>query len=281
MTEEIEIELPEVEDQEDSLESKTPERDYVAEATKQGWRPPSELKDPSRGLDAKTFVERGEEFAPFIKAKAKEVESKNAELEHKLAEQELAIERNNRITEKLIERAKQEALELNARERKTAWEQGDDAKYDELDKKRDTIGNEFKIEPAKSHTEVIPKHAAVSKFEQENPWYGQDMILTKNADDLDAALIASNRFTSVEARHAEVKRQIVEAFPHKFANPNREIKTGLGTGRSPAKSSSNKKGWDAMPEADKKVAAGFLKGGKSKEDYAKTYWEMIKEDENA
>lgn len=275
-----EIEDIEIEGQETESTEKAPERDYVAEATKQGWRPPSELKDPSRGVDAKTFVERGEEFAPFIKAKARETESKNAELERRIVEQDAAIERANKISEKLIERARQEALEQNARERKAAWEQGDDAKYEALDKKRDTIADEFKVEPVKQKINITPD-PYVNKFQQENPWYGQDLVLTDTAESLDKRLIATGRFSSIEARHAEVKRLVVEAFPHKFANPNREIKTGMGTGRSPAKPSSSKKGWDAMPEADKRMAAGFLKGGKTKEDYAKTYWEMIKEDENA
>ncbi len=277
MTDEIEdIEIEEGQEP----ESTVVERDYEAEAIKQGWRSPDKLKDPSKGLDAKTFVERGEEFAPFIKAKAKEVENKNAELERRIAEQDAAIERANRISEKLLDQAKQETLAKIKADQKTAWEQGDDARYNELDKRRDNLADEFRVEPVKQKIVDAPD-PYVSKFQQENSWYNQDLILTNTANSLDASLIASGRFNSVEARHAEVKRQIIEAFPHKFANPNREVKTGMGTGRSPAKSSSAKKGWDNMPEADKRMAAGFLKGGKSKEDYAKTYWEMIKEDDNA
>ncbi len=281
MIDEIEdIETPEVESDQE-IESTEPERDYIAEATKQGWVPPEKMKDPSRGVDAKTFVERGEIFRPALNAKFKEAENKLAEYDRKFQEQEAAIERSNRIAEKLHERAKQDALEQIKSEQKKAWEQGDDARYNELDKRRDNLAEEFKVEPLKPRIEAPQVDQYVSKFQQENPWYNQDLILTDAAENLDKRLIASGRFTSVEARHAEVKRLVVEAFPHKFTNPNREIKTGMGTGRSPAKSSSTKKGWDAMPEADKRMATGFLRGGKSKEDYAKTYWEMIKEDDNA
>ncbi len=279
MTDEIEDIESEVEEGQE-VESTESERDYEAEATKQGWIPPEKMKDPSRGVDAKTFVERGEVFRPALNAKFKEAENKLAEYDRKFQEQEAAIERSNRIAEKLHERAKQDALEQIKSEQKKAWEQGDDIRYNELDKRRDNLADEFKIEPVKQKVVDAPD-PYVNKFQQENPWYNQDLILTNTANSLDASLIASGRFNSVEARHAEVKRQIIEAFPHKFSNPNREVKTGMGTGRSPAKSSSNKKGWEAMPEADKRMAAGFLKGGKSKEDYAKTYWEMIKEDDNA
>lgn len=278
MSEEIEDIIDDGQESE-AVENTEEERDYEAEAIRQGWRPPSELKDPKKGVDARTFVERGEEFAPFIKAKAKEQEAKLAEYDRKFAEQEAAIERSNRLSERMLEKAKQDALEQNARERKTAWEQGDDAKYEALDKKRDTIADEFKVEPVKK-AEAFTPDPHVSRFQQDNPWYGQDLILTNTANSLDASLIQTGRFNSVEARHAEVKRQIVEAFPHKFENPNRTKPNALGGGRNPAKTST-KKGWDAMPEADKKMAAGFLRGGKSKDDYATEYWKMIKEDENA
>lgn len=254
------------------------EQDYEGEAKKQGWVPKEQYKNPDKWVDAKTFVERGEAFRPALNAKFKEAEAKIAEQNRKLAEQEAAIERSNRLYERLAEKATQDAIEKNAQERKVAWEQGDDARYNELDRQRDNIPNQFKVEPVKK-AEVFTPDPHVSKFQQENTWYGSDLILTNTANQLDASLIQSGRFPSVEARHAEVKRQIIEAFPHKFENPNRTKPNALGGGRNPAKTSI-KKGWDAMPEADKKMAAGFLRGGKSKDDYATEYWKMIREDEN-
>lgn len=254
------------------------EQDYEGEAKKQGWVPKEQYKNPDKWVDAKTFLERGEAFRPALNAKFKEAEVKLAEQDRKLAEQEVAIERASRLSEKMLERAKQEALEQIKTEQKKAWEQGDDARYNELDKRRDNLADEFKIEPVKK-SEVFTPDPHVNKFQQENVWYGSDLILTNTANQLDASLIQSGRFSSVEARHAEVKRQIIEAFPHKFENPNRSKPNALGGGRNPVKTST-KNGWDAMPEADKKMATGFLRGGKSKDDYAAEYWKMIKEDEN-
>lgn len=283
MIEENEIEENQIEEQEvdqsGALED-TQERDYEAEARQQGWVPKEEYKNPDKWVDAKTFVKRGEIFRPALNAKYKEAENKLADLERKFAEQEAAIERNNRIAEKMMERAREDALEKLKAEQRAAWEQGDDARYNELDKRRDKLADEFKIEPVKvvPQREIPQVDPYESKFARENPWYEQDPILRNMAVAVDASLIARGGFTSVEARHAEVKRQIIEAFPHKFENPNRAKSTGLGTGRNPAKTAT-KKGWDAMPEADKKIATGFLaRTRQSKEDYAKAYWE---DDDNA
>lgn len=259
-------------------ESQADETDYEADASKQGWVPKEHYKgNPDRWVDAKTFVERGEIFRPMLHTKYKELETKWEESQRRLSEQEAAIERNNKIAEKFQERAKQEALEQLKRDQKKAWEQGDEATYDKLDKRRDAIADEFKVEPVKTAPSAPVVDPYVRKFEQENPWYGKDLVLTDTAESLDRRLIASGQFPTPELRHAEVKRLVVEAFPHKFTNPAREVKNGLGSGRNPAKLTI-KKGWDAIPEADKKIATGFIRStGKTQEEYAKTYWEMSKE----
>lgn len=268
-----ENQINEVEENQE-VESTETERDYEAEARQQGWVPKEDYKNPEKWVDAKTFVERGEIFRPALNAKYKEAENKLAEFERKFAEQEAAIERNNKIAERMMEKAREDALEKLRAEQRIAFEQGDDARYNELDKRRDKLAEEFRIEPVKK-IEVQAPDPYVSKFQQDNPWYNQDLVLTNMANAIDASLIASGRFGTVESRHAEVKRQIVEAFPHKFENPNRTKSNGLGVGRSPAKPSTTKKGWDSIPEADKKIAMGFLRStGKSQEEYAKTYWEM-------
>ncbi len=254
------------------------ETDYEAEAAKQGWVPKDQYKNPEKWVDAKTFVERGEVFRPALNAKYKETEAKYTELERKYQEQEAAIERANKISEKMMENYKRDTLEKLKAEQKSAWEQGDDARYNELDKRRDNLADEFKIETPKSTTQTPKVDPYVSKFEQENPWYGQDYTLTQAAQFHDARLIRERGYLSPEERHAEVKKAVIEEFPHKFENPNRQVKSPLGTGRNPAKTSV-KKGWDSMPEVDKKMAMNFItRSGQSKDTYAAAYWENEKKE---
>lgn len=261
-------------------ESEAEEVNYEAEAVKQGWVPKDQYKNPDKWVDAKTFIERGEIFRPALNAKYKETEAKYTELERKYQEQEAAIERANKISEKMMENYKRDTLEQLKTEQKKAWEQGDDARYNELDKRRDNLADEFKIEAPKQVPPQIDPY--VSKFKQENPWYEQDYTLTQAAQFHDARLLRERGYLSPEERHAEVKRAVIEEFPHKFENPNRQIKSPLGTGRSPAKTTA-KKGWDSMPEVDKKMAMNFIsRSGQSKDIYAAAYWENEKkEKENA
>lgn len=251
------------------------ETDYDSEAEKQGWVPKERYKgDPKRWVDSKTFVERGEIFRPMLHTKYKEVETELADTKRRLAEQDAAIERNNKIAEKFQERAKQEALEQIKREQRAAFEQGDEAKYEQLDKRRDNIAKEFEVEPVKVAPVPQGIDPYVQKFQQENPWFGQDIILTDAAESYDRKLAA--KYPDPAIRHAEVKKLVIEAFPHKFENPSRGQKNSLGSGRNPGKASV-KKGWDSIPETDRKLAAGFIKGGMSKEEYAKDYWDLSKE----
>jgi hypothetical protein len=281
MTEELEDNLDtELEDGLDNepADNEVDETDYDAEAEKQGWVPKEKYKgDPKRWVDAKTFVERGEIFRPMLHTKYKEVETELADTKRQLAEQAAAIERNNKIAERFQERARQEALEQIKREQRVAFEQGDDAKYNELDKRRDNIAKEFEVEPVKVKAETNQPDPYVVKFQQENPWFGKDFTLTQAAQFHDARLARENPYMSPESRHTEVRKLVVAEFPNKFENPNRGQKNGLGSGRNPGKQPPAKKGWDAIPEVDRKLAAGFIKGGMSKEDYAKDYWELSKE----
>lgn len=263
------------------VEAEVEEADYEPDAEKQGWVPKEKYKgDPKKWVDAKTFVERGEQFRPMLHAKYKEAETKLAEYGRKFEEQEVAIERSNRVSAKLFERAKQEALEEIKRDQKKAWEQGDEALYDKLDKRRDSLEEEFKIEEPKPKAAEPGVDPYVVKFQQENSWFGKDFTLTQAAQFHDARLAREQAYLTPEQRHAEVKKLVIEEFPNKFENPNRQVKMGLGAGRNPSKPT-NKKGWDTMPESDKKMAQGFMRStGKSKEEYAKAYWEMIKEEGN-
>lgn len=258
--------------------------DFEDDALKQGWVPKEKYKgDPKRWVDAETFVKRGEIFRPMLSAKNKELEEKLEESNRKYSEQQKAIERTAKMQEKLFERARQDALAEIRREQKEAWAQGDDAKYDQLEKRRDKLDEEFKVEEPKAAPATAQQiDPYVKKFQDENPWFGRDYTLTQAAQFHDARLHRENPTLTPEQRHAEVKKALVEEFPSKFENPNRRGKTAVGTGRSPGKSS-QKQGWDSIPEADKKMATGFIRssGGKlTKETYAKDYWAMIKEEEN-
>lgn len=66
-------------------ESQTPERDYEAEAREMGWVPKDEFKgDASRWSDAETFVKKGEEVLPLIRAQNKALKRQLDEMKRDL-----------------------------------------------------------------------------------------------------------------------------------------------------------------------------------------------------
>lgn len=59
--------------------------DYIAEAKSMGWVPAEEFRgDPSKWADAETFVKRGEQFMPLLKANNNRLKSEYQKLEQEV-----------------------------------------------------------------------------------------------------------------------------------------------------------------------------------------------------
>jgi hypothetical protein len=136
-----------------------PARDYEADARKQGWRPREEFPgDDGRWIDAETFVKRGEELTPFLKASNKILEAKLARVEKRLAAQD-------KVEQRAYDRA---VADLKAKQ-EHAVELGDVEAHRAVSKELD----ELKAAPPEKDDAPDDVQAAVKAFADANPWYAQ------------------------------------------------------------------------------------------------------------
>ena len=71
----------------DAAEGGGEQRDYEAEAKEMGWVPQDQYHDdPTKWVDAKDFVERGEHILPILRANNKKIKKELSEREAQLKE---------------------------------------------------------------------------------------------------------------------------------------------------------------------------------------------------
>lgn len=188
-----------------------------------GWTPKDQFKgDPDKWVDAETFVKRGEEFLPFLKANNRRLEqaleranAKTASLEKAVSK---AIEHVSKAEAKAYERAMRD-IQARLDEAAAAGDvQGVREATDELVE----LAAEAKAEAKPAKTPAPEPDAEFEAWKADNPWFGKDKALTAAtvaiADD-----VANEGYTG-KAQIKEVDRRLRDEFPHKFAkpeNPNR------------------------------------------------------------
>lgn len=197
-----------------------------------GWTPKDQFKgDPDKWVDAETFVKRGEEFLPFLKANNRRLEQALERANAKIAQMDTglakAIQQLSKAEQRAYTRAKAE-LEAELEQYATA---GDAAgvkavTQDLVALERETA--EKADEPAAEADE--PEY--FTEWKSENPWFGKDKAMTAAAKAFGDDAVAEG-YTG-KALVKEVDRRVREEFPHKFTkpeNPNRKAPAAVeGTG---------------------------------------------------
>jgi hypothetical protein len=248
------------EEQEDVVE-----RDYEAEATKEGWNADY---DGANAKTAQEFVESGEKIAGIAVSKArkleKTVEGLNARLETMESTKAEFVDFNQRALAKERQEKDKAIAELKA-ERSEAISEGDGQRVTML---------EDKLEEAQAAPQVQPgQEPWAREWASENPWYATDHIRRGAADGIANQLRQMNFPDTGKNFMDEVSRQVREAFPAKFENPNRKqgITNGDGT-KTDETAPKGERSFDALPSdaqaaCDRFVAEGLM----TKKDYLATY----------
>lgn len=168
-----------------------------AKAKAMGWSPKEQWRgEPDKFVDAETFVQRGEEFIPFLKANNRKLEAELGEVKGKLTKQEQLLQNAAESMEELKkfntsvarERAEDRKEELKTALKK-AREDGDvDAEVEineqlaatsaalkEANKTKEKPTT-FKIEPAagENPTNAYMQTEEWKGWTQDNPWFGAD-----------------------------------------------------------------------------------------------------------
>lgn len=206
------------------------------QALRMGWTPKEQFKgDPAKWVDAETFIRRGEEFLPFLKANNKRLEDALRKAETRIESLDKAVKRSVEHMSRADERAYTKARADLERELEAAASAGnvDDVKAitkDIADLEKDTV------KPPKA--EEPEEHPAFTDFKADNPWFAKDAALRGAAIAIADELIADG-MTRPERYLPQVAKRIREEFPHKFENPKRRepgaVEAGGGSRRMSGK----------------------------------------------
>lgn len=260
-------------------------RDFEAEARRQGWEPQEDWDGPQdKWVDAKTFVERGESILPILRKNYKELQKELKQLNEKLESATTTNKKFGQYHKQLVENLKKqheiEVTSLKGQMRQAVVE-GDTEKYDQLEAKMAVL------EENKPATPVVEEDSPKSddpmdtpvrrQWEKDNPWYGKDQEMTAFAYSMGSFLAATRPGLSQEEALKEILQLTKDKYPEKFGNQRRNEPGAVLGGESYADGGpkKGKKTYDQLPAdakaaCDQFVAEGLL----TKEQFIKDYqWE--------
>lgn len=234
-----------------------------------GWTPRSQFKgDPEKWVDAETFVKRGEEFLPFLKANNRRLEQALERQQKETAKVQQTLAKFAEHHSKTEQRAYERALnEIQARIDEAAAN-GDVAGVREATGELLELGKEASSPAATAEAEEPPEF---TEWKAANPWFGTDKALTAASAAIGDECVREG-FTG-KALIKEVDRRLRAEFPNKFENPNRrQAATVEGQGAPPRKAS---KSYADLPPEAKAICDDFVKRvpGFTREKYCKDYFQ--------
>jgi len=193
-----------------------------------GWQPKEQFKgDPERWTDAETFVKRGEEFLPFLKATNRKLESEIGALKASDAENKRLLKESREQIEGLLEinsaasrkEAKQTKVELlTALEtaRKDGNVEAAVTLQTQIDDHEAAIKKAEEKKPVVTKTNGKAEDASQSPEWQawisENSWYGQDKRRTRLAVTIGGELRAEGSKLNGKEFYDEVARLVEETL---------------------------------------------------------------------
>ena len=253
------------------VDESTPEE--IESAKAQGWADKEDWRgDADKWKSAKDFLKVSDNHNAVLKERLGKLQE-----EGKATRAEMSKMRET--TEKLIahfDEQKKKAVEKAVSElkvqRREAISEGDADKVEKIDD-----------EITKTTTEVVKKvdtdfadwSERFDSWKGSNDWYGSDMRMTVDADELGGKFYRSGRFKTSEAILKEVEKEMKRSFPDRFRNPNKDDPSVV-EGTTPTKLNGKKKGFADLPIEAKKACEEFVRDipGFTKEKYLSTYeWE--------
>lgn len=224
-----------------------------------GWTPKGQFKgDPEKWVDAETFVKRGEEFLPFLKANNRRLEQA---LERTRADLSKLAEFHSKTAEREYKRALQDIEARIAEATATGDAQGAmDAADDLAELKADA--------KAAAKPQASADDEVFEAWKAANTWYGIDTAMTAAANAIGNELF--NKGLSGKAQADEVTKRIKAEFPHKFENPNRRqaaVVEGSGAPRVRGGKSRSDLPADARQFMDRMVKQGLMTEAEYLKDY--------------
>ena len=189
-----------------------------------GWSPKEEFRgDPDKWIDADTFVKRGEELMPLLKATTKRQSAQLKDLQDRVVKAEKAFAESQESIHALIETTSKEAMDKLRRQQdelkgtiKQAREEGD------LDAEEEARGRLTEVRQALKDAEVPPvkpvqpptnqEHPDFKAWANDNEWWGKDLRKTSLALGIAQELRASGEKSEGRAFFDKVSEEVDKTF---------------------------------------------------------------------
>ena len=242
-----------------SAEEQQTERDYEAEARSHGWTPKEEFKgDPSKWVDATTFVKRADEVMPFLK-------KQNKALKSELEDVKKQMRKASEFWSKAEERAYNRALADLEKRHDEAVEMGDVAASKAIRKEMAELSDALPEAP-KMEPDQADAQRKLAAWVEANDWYVTDDAKRNYADIQAGAMGPATEWDGgPDAWLAELAKRVERKFTAPKPSP-------VATAPSRSTAAKTGKGYADLPPEAKKIADKWHGMGlMTREEYARGY----------
>lgn len=245
----------EIEDEEEIIDDAALEEEEVeaaenarleAEARKGGWRPLAEYTGrPGGWVDAKTFLQRGEEFAPFVKKQRDELRIERAALVEETTALRTELVTTRKEMQQLLEFSRKSdqagydraVRELKQRQRE-AVAAGDTVAYDAVEAQLDQMEEARESAQPAAEEIVEPKPAAkidpvIQQWIGENPWFNSDQFLAGQMINEHKVVLNESPGMPLAEQLDVAKEALMRRFPKKFGIQEKPEMTRTRTPAAP------------------------------------------------
>ncbi len=246
------------------------DRNYVEEATVQGWKPKEDWNDPDKPwVDAQTFVEKGERIAGIARSRA---DKERVQFESRIA----SLERKNKefgeyqrgITER--EREKSDRLLSEVEALRDAAADADDLKaFAKHNKDIESI-RQVQSPPPNNERQANGENPLAQAWLINNDWYNNNLKLRTYADGL-SEVIERDGYTG-NAYFNEITRRVRQDFPEEFENKSQTGSTDVEVGGDVELTDKTAHTYDNLSPIDKEACDSFVAEGLlTREQYVADY----------
>lgn len=213
----------------DEIVDDTAQAEIEAQAYAKGWRPLDQYRGPAgRWVDAQTFLQRGEDFEPFIKAERNRLRSANVAMEAEVRELREMVTGQSAQLKQLLDYSRtaskrgynQAVAELKQQQR-AAVAEGDTARFDQIDQQLEQM-QEVREEarepepPPPVPQQNVDVDPAYGVFLRENAWFRSDRLLSSAMIAEHNAIIEESPGMPLIDQLELAKRAVMTRFPKKF-----------------------------------------------------------------
>ena len=248
-------------------EDKPEGRDYEAEASAQGWAPKESFHGAEEDfVDAKTFVQRGEQILPVLRKNNEKLLARLAKAEAAADEARTAAKEFREYQkdqyEKKVEQYETQLADLKKAKRE-ALSQGDGDRAVDLDDAIDTVKEaqqDAKAEIEKAEKAALPApqvDPALTSWLEKNDWFGQDKNRTAIANGVGEGVRAEWPHLTGQAFLDKLDEELESIKPKKQQNHN----PVEGRSETRPTGGGKKQSYDNLPSDAKSACDKFVKQG--------------------